>query len=159
MISISSNHASSGAMANLHQTHKAVWVILPHVCFFQSNIETRVFAVPHFTLHEHTIFRVIPTHYSLVKGIEMQSKIHSLSMKSTYESTNLLMDEMMYEMNRIFNCGYEIKSSKDPRSYERNFSYCVEKPEKLECHTGITRSQDQTPPCRPEFFRLLYAMA
>ena len=68
----------------------------------------------------------------------MQSKIYSLSMKSTNGSTNLLMEEMIYEMNQILNCGHEIKWSKDPRRYERNFSYCVEKPEKLERRTDVT---------------------
>ena len=33
---------------------------------------------------------------------------------------------MIYEMNHALNCGYEIKWSYDPRSYERNFSNCVE---------------------------------
>ena len=33
---------------------------------------------------------------------------------------------MIYEMNHILNCGYEIKWSYDRRSYERNFSNCVE---------------------------------
>ena len=28
-------------------------------------------------------------------------------------------------------CGYEIKWSYDPRSYERNFCNCVKKPEKF----------------------------
>ena len=31
-------------------------------------------------------------------------------------------NEMIYEMSHTLNCGYEIKSSYDPRSYERNFS-------------------------------------
>ena len=29
------------------------------------------------------------------------------------------------------NCGYEIKGSYDPRSYERNFCNCINKPEKF----------------------------
>ena len=37
---------------------------------------------------------------------------------------------MIYEMNHILNCEHEIKRSYDPRSYERNFSNCIEKPEK-----------------------------
>ena len=42
----------------------------------------------------------------------------------------------MYEMNHILNCGYEIKGSYDPGSYERNFSTCVEKkPEKFRTST------------------------
>ena len=35
------------------------------------------------------------------------------------------------------NCGYEIKGSYDPLSYERNFCNCVEKPEKLRTSTGF----------------------
>ena len=35
------------------------------------------------------------------------------------------------------NCGYEIKSSYDLRSYERNFYNCVEKPEKFRTSTGF----------------------
>ena len=38
---------------------------------------------------------------------------------------------MIDEINHILNCGYEIKLRYDPGSYERNFSNCVEKPEKL----------------------------
>ena len=49
------------------------------------------------------------------------------------ESTN----EMISEINHILNCGYEIKCSYDPRSYERNFSNCVERPEKLRNSTGF----------------------
>ena len=30
------------------------------------------------------------------------------------------------------NCGYEIKRSYDPRSYERNFCNCIEKPDPVE---------------------------
>ena len=37
------------------------------------------------------------------------------------ESTN----EITHEMNHLFNCGYKIKWSYDPRSYERNLSNCV----------------------------------
>ena len=36
---------------------------------------------------------------------------------------------MIYEMNDILNCGYEIKWNYDPHSYERNISDCLEKPE------------------------------
>ena len=32
-------------------------------------------------------------------------------------------NEMIYEMSHTLNCGYEIKWSYDPRSYERNFSF------------------------------------
>ena len=40
-------------------------------------------------------------------------------------------------------CGYEIKSSYDPCSYERNFCNCVKKPEKFRTSTGFaTQSQD-----------------
>ena len=44
---------------------------------------------------------------------------------------------MIYKMNHtsILNCGYEIKCSHDPCSYERNFSNCVEKPEKFRTST------------------------
>ena len=35
------------------------------------------------------------------------------------------------------NCGYEIKWSYDPRSYERNFCNCVKKPEKFRTLTGF----------------------
>ena len=35
------------------------------------------------------------------------------------------------------NCGYEIKWSYDPRSYERNFCNCVKKPEKFRTSTGF----------------------
>ena len=42
-----------------------------------------------------------------------------------------LMNEGIYEMNRILNHGYEIKLIYDPRSYERNFSNCGEKPVKF----------------------------
>ena len=38
------------------------------------------------------------------------------------------------------NCGYEIKWSYDPRSYERNFCNCVKKPEKFRTSTGLRRS-------------------
>ena len=41
---------------------------------------------------------------------------------------NFLMNEMIHEMNHTLNCY-------DPRSYERNFSNCVEKPEKLSTST------------------------
>ena len=34
-------------------------------------------------------------------------------------------------------CGYEIKWSYDPRSYERNFCNCVKKPEKFRTSTGF----------------------
>ena len=40
-------------------------------------------------------------------------------------------------MNHILNCGYEIKESDDPHSYERNFSNCVEKPAKIQDFNGI----------------------
>ena len=46
-------------------------------------------------------------------------------------------DEMIYEKNQILNCGYVIKWSSDPRSYERNFRNCVEKPEKFRTSTGF----------------------
>ena len=36
------------------------------------------------------------------------------------------MDEIIFEMNHILNYGYEIKWNYDPRSYERNFSNCLE---------------------------------
>ena len=40
--------------------------------------------------------------------------------------------------NRSYmNCGYEIKWSYDPRSYERNLRNCVEKPEKFRTSTGF----------------------
>ena len=32
------------------------------------------------------------------------------------------MNEMIFEMNHILNCGYEIKWSYDPRSYEHNLA-------------------------------------
>ena len=35
------------------------------------------------------------------------------------------------------NCGYEIKWSYDPRSYERNFCNCVKNPEKFRISTGF----------------------
>ena len=35
------------------------------------------------------------------------------------------------------NCGYEIKSSYDLRSYERNFNNCVEKPDKIQDFNGV----------------------
>ena len=42
------------------------------------------------------------------------------------------MNEMIYEMNHILNCGYEIKyKSYDPCSYQCNFSNGIEKPEKF----------------------------
>ena len=40
-------------------------------------------------------------------------------------------------MNHILNCGYEIKWSYDPRSYERNYCNWVEKPEKFRTSTGF----------------------
>ena len=46
------------------------------------------------------------------------SNIHVMN-----ESTN----EMIYEMNHILNCGYEIKCSYDPRSYNAIFSNCQNK--------------------------------
>ena len=36
-----------------------------------------------------------------------------------------------------FNCRYEIKWSYNPRSWDRNFSNCVEKPEKFRTSTGF----------------------
>ena len=36
---------------------------------------------------------------------------------------------MIYDMNHILDCGYEIKESYDLRSYEGNISNCVEKAE------------------------------
>lgn len=42
-----------------------------------------------------------------------------------------LMDEMMHEMNRILNHGYEIKLRYDAHSYDRYFSNCAEKPVKF----------------------------
>ena len=44
-------------------------------------------------------------------------------------------DEMIYENGSYMNCGYEIKWSYDPRSYERNFCNCVEKPENFRTST------------------------
>ena len=35
------------------------------------------------------------------------------------------------------NCGYEIKWSYDPRSYESNFCNCVKKPENFRTSTGV----------------------
>ena len=35
------------------------------------------------------------------------------------------------------NCGYEIKWSSDPRSYERNFCNCLKKPEKFRLQRGL----------------------
>ena len=49
---------------------------------------------------------------------------------SNFPARNERMNEMIYKMNHILTFGYEIKQSFDPRSYERNFSNCVEKPEK-----------------------------
>ena len=46
-------------------------------------------------------------------------------------SNCVTMNEEIYEMNRILNCGYEIKKSYDPRSYGHNFSNCVEKPARI----------------------------
>ena len=43
-------------------------------------------------------------------------------------------DEIIYEMNHILNCGYEING---PCSYERNFSNYIEKPEKFRISTGF----------------------
>ena len=37
------------------------------------------------------------------------------------------------------NCGYEIKWSYDPRSYERNFCNCLKKPEKFRTSTTIAK--------------------
>ena len=45
----------------------------------------------------------------------------------------------MYEMNHILNCGYEIKWSYDPGSYEHNISNCVEKPEQFRTSMGFVR--------------------
>ena len=42
-----------------------------------------------------------------------------MASRAMNEPTN----EMIYERNHTLNCGYEIKWSYDPRSYERNFSY------------------------------------
>lgn len=54
------------------------------------------------------------------------------------EAANIaLMDERIYEMNRIFNHGFEIKWSYDPHSYESNVSNCLEKPEKFRVSTGL----------------------
>ena len=40
-------------------------------------------------------------------------------------------------MNHILNCGYEIRWSYDPRSYECNFNNCVEKSEKFSTSKGF----------------------
>ena len=49
--------------------------------------------------------------------------------------TSLSNDEIIYDMNHILNGGYEIMWSYDPRSYERNFSNCLEKPENFRTST------------------------
>ena len=49
-----------------------------------------------------------------------------------------------YEMNHILNGGYQMKWSHDPRSYERKFSNCSEKPEKFKTLTVL---EPVTSPC------------
>ena len=82
----------------------------------------------------------------------------------------------VYEMNHILNCGYKIKWSYYPRSYECNFSNCLEKAEKttgpqltisyylwLHWSVGLgsallLRGHGFKPPRIPEFLPLLYAI-
>ena len=49
-------------------------------------------------------------------------------------------------MNHILNCGYEIKSRFDPRSYERNFSNCEERPKNF--RTSLVLIHDLAIPVR-----------
>ena len=58
-------------------------------------------------------------------------------MGSNFPVRSESMNKMIYEVNHILNCGYEIKQSYDPRSYGRNFSNCVEKPETFRTSTGF----------------------
>ena len=51
-------------------------------------------------------------------------------MGSNFPVRNEPMNGLIYEMNHILNCGYEIKYIYDPRSYGRNFSNCDVEPEK-----------------------------
>ena len=53
----------------------------------------------------------------------------------------------IYEMKHMLNCGYEIKRSYDPCSYERNFSE-----EKAEKFSNSTRFEPVTSQC--QFFVL-----
>ena len=58
------------------------------------------------------------------------------------------------------NCGYEIKWSYDPRSYERNFCNCVKKPEKFRFSTGFEPVTSRYRcDALTRLFRLLYAIA
>ena len=50
-------------------------------------------------------------------------------MGSNFPVRNESMNETISEMNHIMNCGYVINLFYDPRSYKRNVSNCVEKPE------------------------------
>ena len=47
------------------------------------------------------------------------------------------INQWTYKMNHTLNCGYEIKWSYDPRTYQRNFSNCVEKSEQSWASMGF----------------------
>ena len=66
-----------------------------------------------------------------------RKQILPLPIPKVKETCLILMNGMIYEVNHISNCGCEIKWSYDPRSYECNFSNCVEKLEKFKTSTGF----------------------
>ena len=55
---------------------------------------------------------------------------------SGYRNTIINQSTRVFSLSYFLNCGYEIKWSYDPSSYERSFSNCVEKPEKFRTSTG-----------------------
>ena len=62
---------------------------------------------------------------------EKEGKIHRMIIIFIYQRWNNIWNGI------YMNCGYEIKWSYDPGSYERNFCNCVEKPEKFRTSTGF----------------------
>ena len=69
----------------------------------------------------------------------LPSKLWSSQLWTRYVSSNEPVKngcEVIYEMFHILNCGFWNQVSYDHRSYERNLSNCVQKPEKVRTSTG-----------------------
>ena len=83
-----------------------------------------------------------PKSYSFVGFCPTQFKT-SVNRGGVFSSGHSLHRQIQHQQwNDIWNgsymnCGYEIKWSYDPRSYERNFCNCVKKPEKFRTSTGF----------------------
>ena len=76
--------------------------------------------------------------YLVSKQSSLKAKIKAslLFINGVKPYLNLINNQMTYEMNHILNCGYENQvPSYDPRSYERNFSNCVEECENFRTST------------------------